>query len=72
MSCASCHNVNGVRTQAQKVPAPRVAFHTASTRAQSCMTCHNDRRVIGGRVVFGDADFKDCKRCHKGRTFDMP
>ncbi len=71
MSCASCHNVNGIVRQAQNVPAPRVAFHTTSTRAQSCMTCHNDKRVIGGKVVFGDADFNDCKRCHTGSTFHM-
>ncbi|MGH9945141.1 MAG: cytochrome c3 family protein, partial [Pyrinomonadaceae bacterium] len=69
LSCNSCHNVNGIRTQAQRVPSPRTAFHTASTRAQSCMTCHNDKRVIGGRVVFGDTNFDNCRRCHTGSNF---
>ena len=71
MNCASCHNVNGIRLQAQKVPSPQTAFHTGNTRAQSCMTCHNDKRVIGGKVVFGDANFNDCKRCHTGQTFRL-
>jgi hypothetical protein len=38
-------------------------MHHVTTRAQSCMTCHNDRRA------FGTENFANCKRCHEGTTF---
>jgi hypothetical protein len=38
-------------------------MHHANARAQSCMTCHNDRRAFGGD------DFADCKKCHEGNTW---
>jgi hypothetical protein len=38
-------------------------MHHANARAQSCMTCHDDRRAFGGD------DFSDCKKCHEGNTW---
>lgn len=63
LNCADCHNIRGGLPQSRQVSSPRTAFHTTNVRAQSCMTCHNGRRA------FGDEDFGDCRRCHKGSTF---
>jgi hypothetical protein len=38
-------------------------MHHASARAQSCATCHNDRRA------FGIENFTNCIRCHKGNSY---
>ncbi|HZH89836.1 MAG TPA: cytochrome c3 family protein [Pyrinomonadaceae bacterium] len=65
LGCADCHNLRAGLPQSQQVTAPSVSQHFNTTRAQSCMTCHNGRRA------FGDADFNDCKRCHKAQTFRM-
>jgi len=65
LGCADCHNLRAGLPQSRQVTAPSVAQHFNTTRAQSCMTCHNGRRA------FGDADFNDCKRCHKAQTFRM-
>lgn len=66
LGCADCHNLTAGLPQSRQVSAPRTAQHFSSSRVQSCMTCHNGRRA------FGDTDFGDCKRCHKGQTFRMP
>lgn len=63
LSCADCHTVTPGLAQSRQVSAPRAAQHFNTTRAQSCMSCHNGRRA------FGDTDFGDCKRCHEGQTF---
>jgi c(7)-type cytochrome triheme protein len=63
LRCDSCHQVRAGAGQRRQVTAPRPAQHFGSERAQSCMTCHNNRRAFGGD------DFADCKRCHKGQTF---
>ncbi len=63
LSCAECHGVRAGAPQSRQVTSPRPTQHFASGRAQSCMTCHNNRRAFGGD------DFADCKRCHKGPTF---
>jgi c(7)-type cytochrome triheme protein len=65
LGCADCHNLRADLPQSRQVTAPTVSQHFNTTRAQSCMTCHNGRRA------FGDADFDDCKRCHKAPTFRM-
>ena len=65
LGCADCHNLRAGLPQSRQVTAPSVSQHFNTTRAQSCMTCHNGRRA------FGDADFNDCKRCHKAQTFRM-
>ena len=63
LSCNSCHQVLAGRAQGQQVTAPLIAQHFASTRAQSCMTCHNGKRAFGGDLSL------DCKRCHRGTAF---
>jgi c(7)-type cytochrome triheme protein len=65
LGCADCHNLRAGLPQSRQVTAPSVSQHFNTTRAQSCMTCHNGRRA------FGDADFNDCKRCHKAQTFRL-
>ena len=63
LSCADCHRARAGLPQSRQVSSPLAAEHFQSARAQSCMTCHDNRRA------FGDADFRDCRRCHKGQTF---
>jgi c(7)-type cytochrome triheme protein len=63
MRCDDCHRVLAGAGPGRQVTAPRPTQHFGSARAQSCMTCHNNRRAFGGD------DFADCKRCHKGPTF---
>lgn len=65
LSCNDCHTLRAGLPQGRQVSAPTGEQHFASTRAQSCMTCHNGRRA------FGDSNFGDCKRCHTGGTFRM-
>jgi c(7)-type cytochrome triheme protein len=65
LGCNDCHNLRAGLAQSRQVTAPAVSQHFNTTRAQSCMSCHNGRRA------FGDADFNDCKRCHKAQTFRM-
>ncbi len=63
LRCDECHQVRAGAGQGRQVTAPRPTQHFGSGRAQTCMTCHNNRRAFGGD------DFNDCKRCHKGQTF---
>ena len=63
LRCDDCHQIRSGVPRTQQVTAPRPEQHFGSGRAQSCMTCHNNRRAFGGD------DFADCKRCHTGRTF---
>jgi c(7)-type cytochrome triheme protein len=63
LRCDECHRVLAGMGQGRQVTAPRPTQHFGSGRAQTCMTCHNNRRTFGGD------DFADCKRCHKGQTF---
>ncbi|HEV2802976.1 MAG TPA: cytochrome c3 family protein [Pyrinomonadaceae bacterium] len=65
LGCNDCHNLRAGLPQSRQVTVPAVAQHFNTTRAQSCMTCHNGRRA------FGDSDFNDCRRCHKAQTFRM-
>jgi c(7)-type cytochrome triheme protein len=65
LSCAECHTVRAGAPQGRQVTSPQPTQHFGSPRAQSCMTCHNNRRAFGGD------DFKDCKRCHTGPTFRL-
>jgi hypothetical protein len=66
LNCESCHTV-GRRglSQGRQVSSTVPAQHFPNTRAQSCVTCHNNQRT------FGEANFNDCKRCHTGRTFRL-
>jgi c(7)-type cytochrome triheme protein len=63
LRCDSCHQVRAGVGQGRQVTSPQPTQHFGSARAQTCMTCHNNRRAFGGD------DFADCKRCHKGQTF---
>jgi hypothetical protein len=66
LSCESCHTV-GARglQQGRQVTSTLPVQHFPTTRAQTCMTCHNGRRT------FGETNFNDCKRCHTGPTFRL-
>jgi c(7)-type cytochrome triheme protein len=63
LDCNDCHSVRAGMAQARQVTAPVPVQHLGSARAQSCQTCHNNRRAFGGD------DFSDCKRCHQRPTF---
>jgi c(7)-type cytochrome triheme protein len=63
LSCADCHQTRAGLAQSQQVASTRPAEHFPVTRAQSCASCHNNRRA------FGEANYIDCRRCHKGQTF---
>lgn len=71
LNCASCHNVRTGVAQTQQVSKPTGEQHFANARAQTCMSCHNGKRVIAGRRVFGGDDFGSCARCHKGNSFSF-
>ncbi|HWW74559.1 MAG TPA: cytochrome c3 family protein [Pyrinomonadaceae bacterium] len=63
LTCTSCHTVRAGEAQGRQVASPRPLMHHATARAQSCATCHNDRRA------FGIEDFTNCVRCHKGKSY---
>ncbi|MGB8508811.1 MAG: cytochrome c3 family protein [Pyrinomonadaceae bacterium] len=65
LNCADCHTVKAGLSQSRQVAAPRPTQHFAPSRAQSCATCHDNRRAFGGE------DFADCKRCHRAATFSF-
>ncbi|MBD0324977.1 MAG: hypothetical protein ICV68_01015 [Pyrinomonadaceae bacterium] len=65
LSCNDCHVVRAGLPQSRQVSSPATFQHFPRNRAQSCATCHNNRRA------FGEADFGDCRKCHKGQTFRM-
>jgi c(7)-type cytochrome triheme protein len=67
LACADCHSPLKGLPQSRQVTAPATAQHFNSSRAMSCMTCHNGKRAFGG-----DLDFQNCRRCHTGPTFRMP
>lgn len=63
LGCNDCHSVKAGMAQGRQVSAPQPLMHHAAPRAQSCMTCHNNKRAFGGD------DFTDCKRCHSGNAW---
>lgn len=63
LSCNECHRVKAGLPRGRQVTSPVPSQHHASARAQSCMTCHNNRRAFGGD------DFSDCTKCHRGNTW---
>jgi len=65
LGCNDCHNLRAGAPQRQQVTSTRPLQHFGSGRAQTCMTCHNGRRA------FGDENFNECVKCHKGTTFRM-
>jgi c(7)-type cytochrome triheme protein len=63
MSCLECHKITGLPSRSAQISSPLPTEHPASSRGQSCETCHNDEKA------FGIASFANCKRCHQGPTF---
>jgi c(7)-type cytochrome triheme protein len=63
LNCATCHSVRAGMGRGRQVTAPLASMHFAPVRAQSCASCHNNRRAFGGE------DFSDCKRCHQSKNF---
>jgi hypothetical protein len=63
LSCEKCHDVRP-GGQGRQVTSTVAEQHFPG-RAQSCATCHNDK------PTFGEKDFGDCKKCHKGATFRL-
>ncbi len=63
LNCVACHNIRAGAMQGRQVTAPQPLMHHASAAAQSCASCHNDKRA------FGIQNFANCKRCHEGTTF---
>lgn len=63
LTCAECHKITGRIARLQQVSSPLPSQHSGSQRAQSCESCHNNKRA------FGIQNFADCKRCHQGPTF---
>lgn len=65
LGCNDCHNLRAGLPQRQQVTNTRPLQHFGSGRAQTCMSCHNGRRA------FGDENFSECVKCHKGATFRL-
>lgn len=63
LDCAACHTIKAGAARGNQVTAPVAKMHFPPKNAQSCATCHNNKRAFGGD------DFKDCRRCHKGGGF---
>jgi c(7)-type cytochrome triheme protein len=63
LSCSACHNISPGMQNVKQVTSPMPLMHHASARAQSCMSCHDNKRA------FGIENFADCKRCHQGQHF---
>jgi c(7)-type cytochrome triheme protein len=65
LNCNSCHSIRAGMAQRRQVTSPIPDMHSASGRAESCASCHDDKRA------FGVAKSSDCQRCHQGTTFRM-
>jgi c(7)-type cytochrome triheme protein len=62
LSCRSCHTVRAGAARGRQVSSPLASMHFAPSQAQSCASCHNNKRAFG-------EDFANCKRCHQGNVF---
>lgn len=65
LNCGSCHSIRAGMPQRRQVMSPVPVMHASAGRAQSCVSCHNDKRA------FGVANPSDCKRCHQGVNWGM-
>lgn len=63
LNCADCHSLTEGLPQTRQVSSPRAAQHFPPAGGLTCATCHNNKKA------FGENDFDDCTRCHKGATF---
>lgn len=64
-NCTACHRILRRGSRGKQVTAPIAAMHFPPKRAQSCASCHNNKKAFGGD------DFTDCKRCHTGKNFSL-
>ncbi len=64
LECLACHSLSAGAAQGKQVSSPRSAEHFAIAGPQSCASCHNGKRAFGG-----DLAFRDCRRCHTGKSF---
>ena len=72
LGCNDCHNLRPGLPQSRQVTSTVFAQHFPARGAQTCATCHNDRRRFGRGVVFGDARFDNCAKCHtNARSFRL-
>lgn len=62
LSCSACHTVRAGTARGRQVTQPAAAMHFPPAGAQSCASCHNNKRAFG-------EDFAQCRRCHEARTF---
>lgn len=65
LNCAECHNVQSGAARGRQVSTPQTAMHFPPAGAQSCASCHNNKRTFGGD------DFSSCRRCHTGKDFQF-
>lgn len=65
LACTACHTVRAGAPRGRQLTAPVAAMHFAPKKAQSCASCHNNRRAFGGD------DTNDCKRCHRGENYSV-
>lgn len=63
LNCATCHSTKSGAARGDQMTAPIAAMHFAPKNAQSCASCHDNKRAFGG------TDFADCRRCHRGNNF---
>jgi c(7)-type cytochrome triheme protein len=63
LNCADCHSLKEGLPQTKQVSSPRAAQHFPPASGLSCATCHNNKKA------FGEKNYDDCTRCHKGATF---
>jgi len=63
LNCIACHNISAGASRGNQVGSPVAAMHFARKNAQSCASCHNNKRAFGGD------DFSDCRRCHRGGSY---
>jgi c(7)-type cytochrome triheme protein len=64
-NCVECHKITSLASRTSQVSSPLPTEHPANQSAQSCESCHNDKRA------FGIASFSNCKKCHQGPTFKL-
>jgi c(7)-type cytochrome triheme protein len=63
VNCTECHTVRaGPNGRQVSSTNPQQHFPAGGN---TCATCHNDKKS------FGEKDFGDCKKCHKGATFRL-
>lgn len=63
LDCTVCHRINAGAARGNQVTALVASMHFPPKNAQSCASCHNNKRAFGGD------DFSDCRRCHRGNTY---